>query len=159
MILSLRQRHRRIFVVLAALLPLAFALGVAGRRQVSHLIRPPVTSSSPTRDRTRDLIVQRGDLFDRSPVRARFWREHGTGRVVVGLEAGANFLEPDLLVYWTAERGQDRQALPADARLLGVFFGEPLPLPVEAAGQEGFLVLYSLADQRVVDISRPVRVG
>jgi hypothetical protein len=67
-----------------------------------------------------------------------------------------------LLVYWVAGNPGVTNALPAEAVLLGAFGREPLPLPEQPLKSAGVLVLYSLADGEVVDVSKPVsppRIG
>ena len=66
-------------------------------------------------------------------------------------------MKPDLLVYWLAGSVRVTGKLPDQAVLLGAF--QPsvaLPLPQNAAATGGSLVLYSLADQEVVDASAPL---
>jgi hypothetical protein len=48
-------------------------------------------------------------------------------------------------------------ALPENATLLGEFSSAALALPPEAAATNGVLVLYSLADNELVDESQPMR--
>jgi hypothetical protein len=50
--------------------------------------------------------------------------------------------------------------LPGNAQLLGAFnSSSALVLPAEAATQTGVLILYSLADNEIVDVSKPIRVN
>src|SRR5262249_30260411 len=100
---------------------------------------------------------ERGDLFNKSPVQVRLWREQGTARLAVGFIAGEDFLKPDLLAYWSVAHPMTSDALPADARLLGAFVAGPLVLPAEASDTDGYLILFSLANQEIVDVSKPTR--
>jgi hypothetical protein len=156
MILSLRQRHRQMFAVLGVLLPLAFALGIAARRTVpqSGMLPPEISTWTQSFTATDD---ERGDLFDKSPVQVRLWREQVTGRFAVGFSAAKDFLKPDLLAYWSATHPATNDALPVDARLLGAFVAGPLLLPAEASNTNGFLILFSLANQEIVDVSKQTR--
>ena len=156
MIFPLRQRHRRIFAVLGVLLPLAFGLGIAARRTVPHTLALPPELSSWTQNFTA-IDYERGDLFGESPVRVRLWREQGTGRFAVGFSAAKDFLKPDLMAYWSARHPTRNDTLPPEARLLGAFVAGPLVLPPEASGTDGCLILFSLADQEIVDVSKPTR--
>ncbi len=156
MILPLRQRHRRIFAVLGVLLPLAFAFGIAARRTVPHPTTLPPELSSWTQNFTA-TEYERGDLFGKSPVRVRLWREQGTGRFAMGFSAAKDFLKPDLMAYWSAGHPRTSDTLPPEARLLGAFVAGPLVLPPEASGTDGYLILFSLADRKIVDVSKPTR--
>ena len=156
MILPLRQRHRRIFAVLGALLPLAFGFGIAARRTVPHPAPLPPELSSWTQNFTT-TDYERGDLFGKSPLRVRLWREQGTGRFAVEFSATKDFLKPDLMAYWSAGHPTTSDTLPPEARLLGAFITGPLVLPPEASGTDGYLILFSLANREIVDLSKPTR--
>jgi hypothetical protein len=156
MILPLRRRHRRVFAVLGVLLPSVLALGIAGRRKVPHVatLAPELATWTQAFTATDD---ERGDLFVNSPVRVRFWREQGTGRVAVGFAAPTDFLIPDLLAYWAGAPPRGDTVTP-DAKLLGAFAASPLVLPAEAIATPGHLILFSLADQTMVDVSKALAV-
>ncbi|HVY71171.1 MAG TPA: hypothetical protein VHH73_14665 [Verrucomicrobiae bacterium] len=158
MILALRQRHRRVFAALGIFLPVAIAVSVAIRKPV------PVAASLPkglagSAERTGVTVWERADLFPKVPVRVRLSREDAKGELAVDFRAGKDFVKPDLLVYWSAQKGAASDSLPADARLLGTFSGGGLKLPAGTALTDGSLVLYSLANQEVVDVSGPVRLN
>ena len=75
----------------------------------------------------------------------------------MALTAAGDFVKPDLIVYWAAGNSSPADKLREDATLLGSFSAGALPLPAESASMEGRLILFSLADNKVVDVSRPVR--
>lgn len=156
MILALRQWHRRGFAMFGLLLPVAFTAGIVGRKHVPTLdaLPPELLPQSRTYTATG---YEREDLFSRTPVKVRLWKELSTGRMAIGCLAPTSFLRPDLLVYWAANRPQAASMLPADAVLLGSFVSAVLVLPPEAGELEGTLILFSLADQQVVDVARPAR--
>lgn len=156
MIRSLRQRHRRIFTVLFPVLLLAFAVGIAARRAVPQAESLPPELTPVTQVFTA-TDYERADLFDESPVRVRLWREQYSGRLAVGFTAAKEFLKPDLMVYWSAARPVANDPLPSDASLLGAFVAGPLALPEEASTKEGRLILFSLANHEIVDVSKPTR--
>lgn len=156
MILPFRQRHRRMFAVLAVVLPLLFVVGIALRRAVPQPeTLPPELSPRTVTFTATDY--KRSDMFEKSPVQLRLWREQGTARLAVGFSAAKDFLKPDLLAYWSAAHPTTTGALPKDARLLGAFVAGPLTLPAEASVSDGFLILFSLANQEIVDVSKPTR--
>ena len=154
MILPLRQRHRHMFAVIGVLLPIAFVSGIAARRAVPHAapLPPELSSWSQTYTATG---FDRDDLFTTSPVRVQLWCEQNTGRYAVGFVASKDFLKPDLIAYWIAGRPAATDQLPPEATLLGAFSAGPLLLPVEATTADGSLILFSLADQEIVDVSKP----
>ncbi len=156
MILQLRQRHRRMFTVLTVLLPLLFVVGIALRRTVPHSETLPPELSPQTVTFTA-TGYERDDLFEKSPVRARLYRDHESGTLAVGLTAAKDFLKPDLMVYWSSRRPATGDTLPAEAKLLGAFVSATLVLPSEASTTDGQLTLFSLANQEIVDVSKPAR--
>ncbi len=156
MIYSLRQKHRQIFGVLGVLLPLMLVIGIAARRAVPPLeMLPPELSSVSQTFTATDTVHD--DLFAKAEVSVRVWKDLQSGQLAVGFNAPKHLLKPDLLVYWTPSARQSLAELPADAVLLGAFAAGPLAVPPEAAEVAGALVLFSLGDQALVDVSKPVR--
>jgi hypothetical protein len=156
MTLPLRQRHRRILVVLAVLLPLLFMVGIALRRNVPQAENlPPELSPQPVTFTATGY--EREDLFEKSPVRVRIFRDHESGTLAVGLTAPRDFLKPDLMVYWSDSRPAASETLPPDAKLLGAFVSAVLVLPTEASTTNGQLTLFSVANHKIVDVSKPTR--
>ena len=156
MILNLRQRHRRMFAVLGVLLPMLFVVGIAVRRSVPQpeALPPELSPQTVTFTATG---YERDDLFDKSPVQIRLFRDHESGALAVGLSSSKDFLKPDLMVYWTAGSPTPSDTLPSNAKLLGAFVTTTLVLPPEASTSDGCLILFSLANQEIVDVSKPTR--
>jgi len=154
--LPLRQRHRRMFAVLAVVLPLLFVVGIAVRRTVPQPETLPPELSPKTVTFTA-TSYERDDLFDKSPVRVRLYRDNESGASAVGLSSSKDFLKPDLMVYWSAGSPTTSDTLPSEAKLLGAFVTTTLVLPAEASATNGSLILFSLANQEIVDVSRPTR--
>jgi hypothetical protein len=157
MILPLRRLHRRVFAVLGILLPVAFVAGIAARKPVPGMDALPAELAA-SQGRPDRAVWERSDLFSKSPVRVGLLRETaGPARHAIEMSAPPSFLKPDLLVYWVEGNPALRGTVPDGARLLGGFGPGALGLPTEAATREGVLVLFSLADQEIVDVSKPVR--
>jgi len=154
MILSLRKRHRNIFAVLGALLPIAFVVGIAVRRTAPSVATLPPELLPQTQTFTA-TEYEREDLFARSPVKVRLWEDVSTGQKAVGFVAPKDFVKPDLLAYWVAGQPAIAEELSPDAVLLGSFVATVLPLPSQATNSEGSLILFTLADQEIVEISKP----
>ena len=156
MIRPLRQRHRRMVIVLGVLLPVAFAVGIAARKPVPGMISlPKELVASPQTFAVTEW--ERTDLFIKTPMQVRLLRESaGTGRFAVEFSAAKDFVKPDLIVYWVAGNPNLTDKLPDNARLLGAFNSSvALPVSPDAAPGSGVLVLYSLADQEIVEVSKP----
>ncbi len=156
MICPLRQRHRRMVTALGVFLPVAFAVGIAARKPVPDMISLPkelVTS----RQKFAVIEWERADLFTKTPMQVRLLRERaGTGRFAVEFSTAKDFVKPDLIVYWVAGSPNLTDKLPDNARLLGAFNSSlALPLSPDIASGSGVLVLYSLADQEIVEVSKP----
>ena len=159
MILSLRQRHRRTFTVVGILLPVVFIAGVVARRTVPEPSRLPRELSFTSAQTFTATGNKRDDAFENVPVGVQFWRELSTGQYAVGFSAPKDFAKPDLIAYWIPGKPTNRTDLPANAVLLGSFVATALPLPAEATNTEGALILFSLGNQEIVDISKALRFG
>lgn len=158
MIRPLRQRHRHIFMVLGVFLPVAFAVGIAARKPAPLANKLPAALTATTQE-FNNIEWQRADLFAKSPVQVRLLREQNrAGSFAIALSAAKDCLKPDLLVYWVAGNSSITDTLPGNAQLLGALnSSSPLVLPAGAATQTGVLILYSLADNEIVDVSKPIR--
>ncbi len=156
MIRPLRQRHHRMVIVLGVFLPIAFVVGIAARKPVPGMTSlPKELVASPQQFAVTEW--ERTDLFAKTPIQVRLLRESaGAGQYVVEFTAAKDFVKPDLIVYWVAGGPNLTDKLPDNARLLGAFNSSvALPLSPDAAPGSGVLVLYSLADQEIVEVSKP----
>jgi len=158
MILPLRRWHRCQVLALAILLPIAFVFGVLARKPV------PTPAGLPP-ELTPGLLAagkpvwDRDQIFPKVPVSIRLWGQSDhSGSFTVSFSAPADFIKPDLMVYWIAGNPRPEDILPTNAILLGAFGPAALPLPDQAAVSDGRLVLYSLADAEIVDVSQPIQV-
>jgi hypothetical protein len=156
MIRPLRKRHRRIFFALGVVLPVALIVGVAARRPVPVLNSLP-TSLAESLQHLQEVQWNQGDLFKKEPVHVRLFREQeNRGGFAIGFAAPGDFLKPDLIVYWVEGNTHVTDTLPDNARLLGGFnTSANLPLDAKSDSATGMLVLYSLANNEVVDASKP----
>jgi len=156
MTLKLRSRHRLTFAVLGVLLPTVFVAGIVLRRAVPETaaLSPELSPQIQTFTATGREF---GELFSNSPVHVSLWHDIPGDQYAVGFTAAREFAKPDLLVYWNAGQPAEITQLPTQATLLGAFVAGPLVLPNEAMTAEGSLILYSLANQEVVDVSKPIR--
>lgn len=137
---------------LGIVLPVAFVAGIALRKTVP--LRAEKNWVTELREAEK-LVWERGDPFSKIPVRVRLLRGPAWQRI--GFSADRGFAKPDLLVYWAAGNPTIGETLPANAQLLGPFNPSvTLQLPDEASSG-GVLVLYSLADHEIVDVSKPTR--
>ena len=155
MIRPLRQLHRRMAISLGVFLPMAFAAGIVARKPapVMEALPDKLAATSPSFPAE---LWERTDLFPKSPIKVRLLREAAhAGGYAVAFSAAKDFLKPDLVVYWITGNPSPGGALPDNAILLGEFASSALPLPAEAVTNRGVLVLYSLANNALVDTSTP----
>ncbi len=157
MILRLRQRHHRIIWSLAIVLPVVLVVGLSARRPV------PVAEILPVGlvPKARQLVHAAwapDNLFSKTHVRAQLLQDStDLNRRAIRFSAPENFVKPDLIVCWTDSDKTVLDGLPNNARLLGAFTAE-IELPDDVVHGSGRLVLYSLADGEVVDVSGPIQI-
>lgn len=146
MIQPLRTVHRRVFTMLALLLPAVLVVGLGARHRAMPLVKPVEQASS-----SRQLVRTSGGKWRTHVIEAEVYADPSeTGKLYVLLKPTPELSDPDLLLYWSAT-GPSGNSLPAEARLLGAYGpNQALVLPADAA-QGGYLTLYSLAHQSVVD--------
>src|SRR5437667_8410643 len=99
MIRPLRQRHRRMVIVLCVFLPVAFAVGIAARKPVPGMTSMPkeLVASAQSFAVTE---WERADLFTKTPIQVRLLRESaGSSHFAVEFSAAKDFVKPDLIVY------------------------------------------------------------
>ena len=146
-------------MLLGFTLPVGLIVGFATHPPVPAAtgLLPGLTTATMT---FSTAVWRRDDLFAKAPVQVRLLRTpEGTGGFALNLAGAKDFLKPDLLVYWVSGQPEITDPLPGDARLLGAFNAAALPLPAEAVHGSGVLVLYSLADNELVAVSRPVQLN
>jgi hypothetical protein len=143
-------------IVLGVFLPIAFAVGIAARKPVPGMVSLP-KELAVSQQKFAVIEWERADLFTKTPIGVRLLRESaGAGQFAVEFSAAKDFVKPDLIVYWAAGSPNTTNALPESARLLGAFNSSvALVLPEDAASDNGALILYSLADQEIVEVSKP----
>jgi len=155
MIRPLRQRHRIVVLSLAVILPAAFAVGIATRKEVPAS-RPEHGLSEQAPHQTE--LWARSDLWQKTAIHTRLLRVGPERTLGVELVSTKRIVRPDVQVYWVPGEGDIQHALPDDAFLLGSFDQSstvPLSMPEAAKEQTGALVLYSLADQEIIATSKP----
>jgi hypothetical protein len=158
MILPLRQRHRRIAISLGVVLPILFIAGIAARKPVPSMPSlPSETGTFAPGPATR--VWARSDLFAKTAVQVRLVRENvANGRAALEFSATRDLVKPDLIVYWIAGNPKVIETLPDNALLLGAFSSPSLLLPPKVSTESGVLVLYSLANNEIVDVSKPLQL-
>jgi hypothetical protein len=154
MIRPLRQHHYRAFIVSGIFLPAAFAIGIAARKPAPVIAQIPAALSWEPQS-FKFIRWQRADLFAKAPVQVQLLRdEENSGRSGLKFSADRNFLKPDLIVYWSTGNPALSNTVPENAILLGPFDAAALTLPVAAEKSSGRLLLFSLADGEIVDVSK-----
>ncbi|MCL4789706.1 MAG: hypothetical protein KJ070_23480 [Verrucomicrobia bacterium] len=113
-------------------------------------ILPNGLSQSPSR--SSEMVR---DFLGTYPLGVRLFRD-AESQAAWSVQIIARFppVGPDLLVYWIPATQTLSRNLPDDARLLGAFVPEmAFALPPESVSNRGRLLLYSLANQEVLEAS------
>lgn len=156
MILALRQRHRRMFAVIGIVVPITFAVGMAARKPVPSVASLPKELATSS----KHFVVtewEHSDLFAKNTIGVRLLRESaGAGQLALSFSAPTDFVKPDLIVYWVTGNPGFTDTLPNNAFLVGSFSSPSLVLAAEVSKSEGVIVLFSLADNEIVDVSKPL---
>jgi hypothetical protein len=147
-------------IALGVFLPVAFALGIAARKPVPSMQTLPAGLVVSEQKFAVVEWANRG-LFEHMPIYVELRRERtDAGQFAVKFSADKKFVKPDLLVYWVGGNSKVADKLPDDALLLGAFESSaPLPLPAGVTSGSGALLLYSLADQQIVVVSKTFTVA
>ena len=144
-------------IALGIFLPAAFVVDIAARKPLPTVTELPAALAAAPQ-RFGIVEWERADLFAKAPIQVRLLREQkSSGQFAVKFSATKDFVQPDLIVYWVAGNSSLTDTLPANAILLGSFSATALPLPDEIAKSDGVLILYSLANGEIVDVSKPVQ--
>lgn len=156
MIEALRRRHRRTFGLLAAAVPAALTIAVLARPPWPD---GPLPSALQSRAITPGEPLTELQLTGTSPADA-----HGLTlelqRNAKGLLVAASIpapAPPDLLAWWAGGEEVADLRPPAGAELLGrIAPGVTtwLPLPAEAQNTSGQVLVYSLAEDRMIGTAR-----
>lgn len=143
-------------LTLSALLPAAFVLGIASRRVV------PLVSTAATEALHQHLdayksVWLRDDLWETGPLRTRLLRDSTASNLALEVTARHPIIRPDVLMYWVPGSPKLGDSLPSDAVLLGAWTQDSattLALPQAFKTGEGKLLLYSLADHEILNVSK-----
>lgn len=148
MIQPLRTAHRRIFTVLAVLLPSIIVVGLSERHA---LVRAKESSISQRATR----LSAASAFWEKNTLSTEFSSDPSNLDIVqLFLKPVQELRDPDLLLYWTAEaRAQDL----SHARLLGALVGDRA-YSLTRAEHRGYLLLYSLGHDAIVDTAKIERL-
>ena len=143
MIQPLRTAHRRVFIVLAVLLPAIIVGGLTARNAITASTSPGVLQDVAGIDSASATWEKN------SCVTKFYWDAAHEIKVRISLNPVRELHDPDLLLYWVTNAG----AVPDDlsnAVLLGPFLaGKEYSIPPKRVA--GYLILYSLAHRTIVD--------
>ncbi len=153
MITRVRQFHRRAFFTLGLVLPVAFVAGMLARKPIP--VSETIPAALAAKENFQAVLPEKKFSFRKNLAAARLLRaDNGPAIYAIEISSTKMFAAPDVLVYWTADNSPGTNALPPDAVLLGALAASPLLLPESKSG--GALILYSLADSEVADVSAPL---
>jgi len=155
MVRLLRQRHRIAVSALSVLLPAAFVLGIGSRHSLPPAISLPAAfeNKPPAESLAR---WSRNDLWEKEQLNTRLLEDPARSNLSLEVTAPESTPRPDVLLYWSFGNGSIEDSLPKNAIFLGAWSQQPgsnVELPSAARG-EGKLILYSLADHEIVNISK-----
>jgi hypothetical protein len=150
MIQRLRTMHLRTMVALAFVLPALIAAGLMARqRSLGHeeLHAHHLTNFS--------AVIRKSDtLWQKHALQTVFYRDSAQPEALqVALHPMQGLNEPDLLLYWCTDQPQ-RNELSFRAQLIGPFIPDHTFRLMSKVVPSGYLVLFSLAHNRVIDWAR-----
>jgi hypothetical protein len=154
MIRSLRRRHFLFSLLMVFGLPLMVGHGYLHSRREARVNQLPSLDafqpgSYPLEVWHKPRLWRHFPLL-RTRLLANTRPEHG---LAVELFFEGTVSDPDVLLYWSPRAYSAKSGIGAPMHLLGKLSQEGLslfPLPFEARHRDGFLVLYSLAEDRVI---------
>ncbi len=154
MIQPLRRRHRWMMVTITIILPVVFIAGLAVRKPIPATGNVPSASMTPLAISFPHLLFEKSGLWTGLNIMTRVYADQQPAeRLVVELHPQDYLKIPDLLVYWHPRPTIQKDKLPNDAYLLGALAGTQklrFILPEPAMTQDGALILYSLAHQKII---------
>ena len=149
MIRALRTQHRVTITALALILPVLFIAGLRARRPMPPV--PSLPESESGFDRRSGFT-----LWDGIGLKVRFEVSTiGRAKTFLDVIPVRGFDEPDLLLYWD-DRKPETGKLSEKAVLLGSLKGarpSRLVVPQSVPASMGYVVLFSLVNQKVVGTS------
>jgi hypothetical protein len=107
--------------------------------------------------RTYQSVWLRDDLWENMPLRTRLLSDPTHLNLALEVTAADPVVRPDVLLYWVPGTSKLNDSLPGDAVLLGAWIQEPvkpLAVPQSAKTGQGRLILYSLADHQILNVSK-----
>lgn len=155
MIRPLRLRHRMVVLALSALVPAAFVLGITSRRSLPAVVSIPsvIRSQSAASYKAR---WTRDELWEKQQLRTRLLEDPTGSSLALEITSPEPIVRPDVLLYWIPGNPAIADSLPNDSVLVGAWIQEPpkaIELPQTAKG-DGRLILYSLADHEILNVSK-----
>ena len=168
MILSLRRRHRVMMLSLALILPIAFVAGLVVRQPIPITKDLPISSTLLSSEDWQ-LCFEKDDLWSTSrrpslsrsslpmpslPITTRLYtNRQSSTQLAMELQPRDDLKTPDILVYCHSAFSSGAGQLPERAQLLGTLAGAEkrwFILPAAASEQETAIILYSLAQQKII---------
>ena len=103
-------------------------------------------------------VWERDDLWEKHPLHTRLLNDPITSNLALEVTANTTLVLPDVLLYWAPGTSKLDDSLPSDAVLFGAWMQEPanpVAVPQSAKFGQGRLILYSLADHEIVNVTKP----
>jgi hypothetical protein len=141
---------------MGAVLPAAFVFGITSRHSVPLLpALPGDVQHQPVQ--AYNAAWLREDLWEKSQLRTRLLTDSTQSTLALEVTALEPVVKPDTLLYWVPGNPEINESLPNAAVLLGSWMQDPvkpLTVPAVAKSSQGKLVLYSLADHEIVNVTK-----
>ena len=143
-----------VVLALSVVVPVAFVLGITSRRVVPLVASMPSgfgIQSAPSLARWA-----RDELWEKEQLRTQLLENSTGSNLSLEVTAPEPIVRPDVLLYWSPGNLEIGESVPNNAILLGAWIQEPqraIQLPQAVKG-EGRLILYSLADHEMLNVSK-----
>lgn len=154
MIQPLRRRHCWMMAAITIVLPIVFVAGLAVRKPIPATENVPAALMTPAAISFSHLLFERSDLWTDLKITTRVYADQQPAEhLAVELHPQDYLKIPDMLAYWRPQPSIQTDQLPDNVYLLGALAGAQklrFILPEPAMTQDGSLILYSLAHQKII---------
>jgi hypothetical protein len=146
--------------VFAVFLPVAFVIGITARKTIPAMEKLPAVLVPPSPEFSHQ-IYEKNNLWPDLNILTRLYADslplsikgEAVSRLALELHPQVYLKIADILVYWTESQPVDFDRLPEKTFLIGILADRKKRrylLPDRASESDGWIILYSLAQQKWV---------